>query len=157
MEKQSIAFAHYKNGELIGYRQDTFGTLGKDWAKLYTYSKDQVETVLTNIRYTLGSKKKGVGETLLKLGIDPQNATLLKEAEDKTYEEGQKLGAFEVRVVKAPDKIYEREFDVQNAEWVTSPWGQYPAEEMKAWLENPETHETIETHFFSMEGQLNMQ
>lgn len=155
--EQSIAFAHYKNGELLGWRQDSFGTVGKKSMKIYQYSKDQVETVLRGIRSNLGRKKDGFGDALEKIGADPKAVDIIKKAEDKIYEEGQKLGAFEVRVEKAPQAIYEKEFDVKKAEYVTSMWPTYNQEEINEWLQHPENHEVMETHYFSMEGQVSLQ
>jgi len=125
---QSIVFAHYKNNELLGYIADTFGTLLKDAAKIYTYSPEQVETVLKNINYTLGEKKENLGEVLTKQGIeavDMQGNSLnsfITQREEEIYKQGQDAGAFEVRVLKCPEKIYEKNFNVETATWETSPW-----------------------------------
>ena len=160
--KQSIVFAHYKNDELLGYRCDTFGTILKNSAKIYTYSKDQVETVIKNINYTLGEKKPNLGDVLTKQGIEavdmngnPINS-LISKREEEIYQQGQDAGAFEVRVLKCPDKIYEKHFDVEKAEWVEDVWGIYPVEEMKIWMDHPETHECIEKHYFSIVGQIDL-
>ena len=155
--KQSIAFAHYKDGKLLGYRQDTFGTLGTDWAKIYTYSKDQVYIVLKNINSTLGEKKESVGAVLERIGADPEQCKLITKHEDEIYEQGQKARAFEVRVVKGPKRTYEKEFNIEKAEYVTSPFPTIEPEDFKSWLDNSDEHEVIETHFFILQGQLNLQ
>lgn len=160
---KSIVFAHYKNGELLGYRADTLGTLVRDFPKIYPYSKEQVDIVLRGIHSTLGEKKPGLGELLEKMGavvITSEGScspNIITQAEDKIYQDGQDAGAFEVRILVCPDKIYEREFDVSSASWKISSWGQYPVEEMRVWLEHPENHEVIETHYFSKVGQINLQ
>lgn len=165
---QSIVFAHYKKDEhgkdvLLGYRQDTFGTLGTKWAKIYTYSKEQVETVLKGIDYNLGEQKPSLGEALKKMGavvMNKEGNVLLDkmiESEKKIYQDAQDAGAFEVRVLKSPGYPVEREFDVEKAEWIEKRVWQYPKEEMDAWLATPEEHEVIETHYFSKVGRLNLQ
>jgi len=161
--KQSIVFAHYKNNELLGFRSDTFGTLTMDQPKIYTYSKNQVETVINNINYTLGEKKQSLGALLQQkniptIGMDGNDiGSILEEAEEKIYQQGQDAGAFEVRVVKCIDKVFEKQFDVEKAEWVEDRLGHYPMEELQIWLQHPENHECIETHYFSKVGRLNLQ
>ncbi len=154
MEKQSIVFEHWKNGKFLGYRADTFGSLTKDWAKLYTYSENQVEIVLSGVRGNLQHNKPLMGEVLKNIGANPIIADLVSKRETEIYENAQKARAFEVRVVKAPSKVYERFFNVEKAEWEISPFGEYP-ENFKEWCNDYENHETIETHYFSLDGQLN--
>lgn len=48
-EYKSIVFAYWVNGELKGFRADTFGTILK-YPKIYGYSKDQIEVVLNSTR-----------------------------------------------------------------------------------------------------------
>lgn len=156
MEEQYVAFGHYKNGELLGWRADTFGTLSMTEPKLYVYSKEQVETVLKNIRYTLGEKKMTLGSVLSKIGADPETCKLIEQAENKIYEQGQEARAFEVRVVKAPAKIAEREFDVATATWKES-YPEYDMPAIKLWLENIEDQEIIETHYFTLNDIVSLQ
>jgi len=166
--KQAIAFAHYKkdkhgNDVLLGYRQDTFGTLGFDWVKIYYYSKSQVDIVLKGVNYNLGEKKPSLGEALKKIGatvINREGDLLLDkmiEAENKIYQDAQDAGAFEVRVLKCPSYPIEREFNVEKAEWEEKIIWIYPKAEMTEWLKHPETHEVIETHYFSKVGKINLQ
>lgn len=156
MEEQYIAFAHYKGDQLLGYRADTFGTLHMTEPKLYVYSKEQVEIVLKGVRYSLGERKETLGSVLAKIGADPEACKLIEDAESKIYEQGQEARAFEVRVVKAPAKIREREFDISTATWKEG-WPEYDMPALKLWLEHPENQEIIETHHFSFLNQLNMQ
>jgi len=154
MNEQSIVFAFYKNDELIGYRQDTCGTIGLDFAKIYTYSKEQVATVLENINYNV-QHKEGYGKALenaYKDKIDKNVTDIISNAEEKVHYLLQDKKAFEVRVLKAPAYIYEKNFNIEKAEWVIDTFPQYPYEEMERWLQYPEQHECIEVHYFSMDG-----
>lgn len=47
---QSIVFAFWVKDELKGFRADTFNTITKDWAKIYTYSPNQVRIVLDGVK-----------------------------------------------------------------------------------------------------------
>lgn len=149
----SIVFAFYKNDRLIGYRLDTIGTIGLEYPKIYTYSKEQVEIVLKNINHNVLSAS-GIGETLMSKTNNPI-AKLIMNREKEVNELLNDEKVFEVRVLKCPDKIYETYFEVESATWKKDIWGEYPAEEIKTWLQYPEEHEVIETHYFSTLGLIN--
>lgn len=154
-EGQAIAFAVYKNDKLIGYRQDSFGSLGTEWAKIYTYSEEQVKTVMDNIGYQIEKRGDGIGKAFKSAGYEGDVLNRISAQEQKSYE---KLGkVFEVRVLKCPERIEERTFNISTASWETNPYGEYPTEAMKTWLAAPETHETIESKLFTFEGQVNLQ
>lgn len=104
---QPIAFAFYKNDQLIGYRLDTLGTIKIHPPKIYYHSKDQVETVLKNINHNV-VKREGIGHIL---GV-PEIA----EREEQIHDMLQDKKIFEVRVVKCPDYPIEKRFDVATAE-----------------------------------------
>lgn len=148
-----IAFAYYKDGKLIGYRADTAGTISKTSPKIYHYSKKQVETVLENIEYNV-KNSKGIGDALLEVYGENPVATLLAKKELEVHELLQDKRAFKIRVVEAPEK--EKEFNVETAQWEVNHWS-YPHAEVKIWLQKPEEHNILETHYFSMEGRLNLQ
>lgn len=149
MDKQPIVFAFYRNGRLVGYRQDTIGSIGMEYPKIYSaYSKEQVETVLKNIEHNV-KNPSGFGKAL---GID-----VIAEREEEIHQFHQDNRAFEVRVLKSPGYPVEREFDVTKAEWVENIVWSYPTEEINKWLETPEEHEVIETHYFSLVGRMNLQ
>lgn len=149
LENQSIAFAFYKGNTLIGYRLDSMGSVGMGGAKIYTYSKEQVNTVLKNIDYVV-KNGSGIGKAI--------GSEELSDIEDAIHKEMQDQRAFEVRVVKAPDRYtMEKEFDIQKAEYVDRLVFIDNQEEMKEWLEHPEQHEVIETHYFSVIGKLSEQ
>lgn len=162
---QAICFAHYKKDEegndvLLGYRQDTFGTLGKDWAKIYHYSENQVKIVLDGINYNLGDKKPSVMQALKDMGATVVGGGDMDSAikhEEKIYQDGQDAGAFEVRVTECPDYPTEREFDLAKAEWVENIDWTYPRDAMRRWLSTPEEHVVLETHYFSKVGKINLQ
>ena len=148
MENQAIVFAVYKNNEFKGFRQDTFGTLGSNWAKIYTYSKSQVETVIKNMEHNLKPDAKTLGSIL---GSDTLDAS--EKAIDKKYQD---MVGFEVRVLKGPSSTYEKNFDVVKAEYVEDTFPTYNQEEFKTLLQNPDDAEVIETHHFALQGVLNL-
>lgn len=145
-EKQPILFAIYKNNEFQGFRQDTFGTIGKEWGKIYTYSKEQVDTVLRNIESAF--KEPSFGKFL--------GSTVIQEAEQKIKEKMDELSGFEVRVIKGPTPIYERNFDVEKAEYVVDKFPSYDAEECQKIFQNPDDQEVIETHYMALHSKLEL-
>lgn len=50
MDSKSIIFVYYKDDKLMGFRADTFNTITKNRPKVYSYSKDQVDVVIENIK-----------------------------------------------------------------------------------------------------------
>lgn len=58
-----IVFGYWLNGELMGFRADTFGSISKDTPKIYYYSEDQVETVVSNTKDMLNK----AGTSLFKM------------------------------------------------------------------------------------------
>jgi hypothetical protein len=48
-----IVFAYWKGEELMGFRADTFGTISMTHPKIYSFSQEQVETVINNTRSSL--------------------------------------------------------------------------------------------------------
>lgn len=115
---QSIAFAFYKNDELIGYRLDTIGTIKIQPPKIYYYSHEQVQIVLKNINFNVVNKE-GIGAAL---GI-PE----VIEREEEIHDMLQDKKIFEVRVVKCPGYPIEKRFDVATAEWVEERTWEYPS------------------------------
>ena len=146
---KAIAFAFYKNNELIGYRLDTVGSIRLDPPKIYHYSKEQVEIVLNNINHNVISPE-GFGELLKKINGDAPIVKMVANTEQEMYDMLQDQRAFEVRVVKAPE--YPREFNVKLAKEIIS-W-EYPITEVRTWMEHPEDHEVIETYYFGVMGRL---
>lgn len=143
--KQAIVFAFYKNDQLLGYRLDTVGSIGFENPKIYHYSTEQVQTVLDNIQYNItGTKSLGKA-----LGVP---ALFEREKAIKEFLREEK--AFEVRVIKCPDYIREKEFNVEKGEWVEPLFGSYPLEEMKVWLRKQDEHEVIETHILTISGKV---
>jgi hypothetical protein len=72
-----IVFAYWKDDTLMGFRADTFGTISMTQPKIYNYSPEQIETVMTNTRGTLNM----------------QDSDLMKMIEEKGYS-NQPLFAF---------------------------------------------------------------
>ncbi len=141
--KVPIAFAFYKNDVLIGYRLDTIGTIKLSPPKIYYYSKSQVETVLHNIQHNV-LNKEGFGKAL--------GVKFLEETEESIHNMLQDERAFEVRVVKCPGYPIEKEFDIEQKKFVERISWEYPLEEIRAWMQNEDSHEVIETHYFSVTG-----
>jgi hypothetical protein len=71
-QKIACVFATYKGDTLIGYRQDTFGTTGKTWAKVYGYSAEQVDIILKNVK----SEMNHSGSSLLKMLASMSNVAV---------------------------------------------------------------------------------
>ena len=152
-EGKAIAFAFYKNNEFIGYRLDTVGSVRKEAPKIYTYSQSQVETVIKNITHNV-TNPSGFGNILKQIaGEDSYEANLVADTEQAIHDMFQDKRAFEVRVVIAPE--YPTEFSVEKAKYVRL-W-EYPIEEVKIWMQDPNDHEVIETYYFSMDGLINLQ
>lgn len=147
------AFALYKAGELIGYRQDTFGTIGKDGAKIYPYTESQCEICLKNTQDQIMKRGDGIGKALKNAGFMGDVLEIIEAQEKEMYQKLEDARAFEVRVVKAPAPEYE--FDVKKAEYVrTWTWDPFA---IKQWLENPDEHEVLEMHHYSIAGKLILQ
>lgn len=145
-----IVFGFYKDGGLIGYRQDTMGTIGKH-AKLYSsHTKSQVDTVLENITYNLKSPTSGLGSWIKER--NPKMGAIFNNSMRQVNKTLTDAKAFEVRVLKAP--AYEYTDQYLNEKLVKIPV--YPQEAMNSWKEQ-EKHEVLETHLFSLEGELNLQ
>lgn len=145
--RQSILFAIYKNNEFQGFRQDTFGTIGKDYGKIYMYSPEQIEIVLNNIKSNLTSNKT-IGDVLGNPDIAKAERRINKEIRDKVV--------FDVRVIEGPKYEYEKTFNVNKAEYETSLYPTFDEEDCRRIFSNPEEQRIIETHHFSLHGELNM-
>ncbi len=142
---KSIVFAIYKNNEFQGFRQDTFGTIGKDWAKIYSYSNAQVATVIKNIEDNL----KGESNLGKFLGND-----IITNHEKAIHDKVKDLSVFEVRVLEGPPKYFEKNFNVEKAEWEEDLWPTYKAEDLKNICENPDDQNVIEVHKLALTGRL---
>lgn len=109
-EKQCCAFGFFDiEGNLIGYRQDTFNTMGTDFAKVYHYSDRQVKTVLDGINTFVKSDRNHAVEILQVCGYGeiPEGKSLMVKQANKhrnDRRELRELNEFEVRVLPAPEK-----------------------------------------------------
>ncbi len=103
--KQSIVFAYWKDGQLMGFRADTFGTIHKH-PKIYTYSEEQVQIVLDNTKYSCNSAGTAFMKMLADKGAQVINGNTGEEVEDdflvshvsKTEKQLIEWGDFELRV-----------------------------------------------------------
>lgn len=135
--KQSIVFGFYKDGKLKGFRQDTMGSIGA-YAKIYSYSEDQVNTVLQNIFNNIEEVQKSTEDRVAEIVEEVENGnqvlTTVRNIFSKCSNQLKDLGEFEVRVLSCPEKI-----DVFT----------YPDEAMLDWLSKP-LPEPIEVHKFKV-------
>jgi hypothetical protein len=146
---KAIVFAIYKNDRLIGYRQDTCGTIGTDVAKIYHYSKNQVEVVLSNISSQLKDKGNHIAKIFEMCGYTTEPVVAeVKAHDEEMFNKMADEIVFEVRVLESPDRP--KEFDVKTATYV--PTWEYPREEMDRWIQTPEDHVIIEKYMFTEHG-----
>jgi len=52
-----ICFAHYGDGEFIGFHADTYGTISKEYPKIYENSERQIEIIETNYKTRINSMR----------------------------------------------------------------------------------------------------
>jgi hypothetical protein len=110
--KPSIVFAFYDmDNNFIGFRQDTFGTIGKDYAKIYHYSESQVKTVLDNI----SGITKGVWEEAAHKLSEISDFSFGKELQEHAKKNADMLRdykAFRVKIIPCPD--FDNEWNYPN-------------------------------------------
>jgi hypothetical protein len=143
-----ITFAFYKDDELVGYRQDTVGTIG-DKPKIYHYDADQVQSVLNNITHNVRDKRPGIVDYIK--NRSPKAGAVLGNTYKNINTKLKNLITFEVRVLECPENEYYVEYmGEENTEFK---WPIYPKEAMQAWMQLPEDERTvIETHYFGVDG-----
>lgn len=116
--KQKIVFGCFVNGEFKGWRQDTFGTLRTNWAKIYTYSPEQVEIIKKNTRQELTNSgtrlmKFLFGGEMNAIAIDmegqPLDENVIIDQISKQEQEKRSWGNFELRVYEIPFTMDEYE------------------------------------------------
>lgn len=56
LEDSLIAFACYGDDEFLGFHADTWGSLTKNWAKIYTNTPSQLETMRNNFQHHIKEK-----------------------------------------------------------------------------------------------------
>lgn len=104
---QTVAFATYKDNKLVGYRQDTFGTLGKTWFKPYSYNPEQVDTILKNVKAEMNHAgtefmKALAGMNTHAININSGDKITMSSVVEKVLKqenELRELGEFEIRVL----------------------------------------------------------
>lgn len=120
-DKPNIVFGYFVNNEFKGFRLDSFGSIGKKFAKIYKYTPKQIEIIRQNTKYEL-SKGGGSFMKLLfnKEGYTPINtqSQILNKDEvilqvTKSEEEKRNWGEFEIRVLSFP---YSYD-DISGDEW----------------------------------------
>jgi len=110
MEDKKCVFATFVNGELKGFRADTFGTLSLKHPKIYGYSPSQVETIKKNVKLELNKAGTSFMKTLLGIkGATPMNAEeqlldggAIIEQVEKAEDERRSWGEIELRVYEIP-------------------------------------------------------
>lgn len=68
-ERLPIVFAYWKDDKLMGFRADTFGTISMEYPKIYSYSREQVDTVINNTRHTISNTDSHFMKFLEKKGF----------------------------------------------------------------------------------------
>lgn len=103
-EDQQIVFAYYYKEEFKGFRADTFNTISQLHPKIYTYSKEQVQTVIENIKQ--GCNKIGTafakilaGRVLVNADGNEVDGNALVEHLSHTEKTFREWGEFEIRVI----------------------------------------------------------
>lgn len=103
-----IVFAYYHNGEFQGFRADTFNTISKDYAKIYSFSREQVDTVLSNVKNACNRVGTAIAESIKKNNMPVVNSQgqdlrdVLLTHLSKTEETLRNWGEFEIRVHNFP-------------------------------------------------------
>lgn len=132
--KQSVVFGFFKGDKLLGFRQDTMGSIGSS-PKIYEYSEDQVRIVLENVFGNIVEVTKPINDQLADLAREAecgnQMAVAVAGIHRRSSNQFANLGEFEVRVLPCPSK--------KNDE--------YPHFEMVEFIRG-EMPEAIETHKF---------
>lgn len=105
--EQPIVFAYYVNGELMGFRADSFGSLSMKRPKIYHYTENQVNIIKDNTKHELS---KG-GTSLMKFLFEKKSFTPMNmEGEilesssivsqvEKMEDEKRNWGEFELRII----------------------------------------------------------
>lgn len=125
MEETKIkcVFGYFVKDEFQGWRQDTFGTMGKKWAKIYTYSPKQVEVIKENTKQDLTMSGSSFMKKLFEIGtpINTEGQVLNKDIITKqvssSEQEKRAWGEFELRVYEIPfgyDEYEEWKMDAFN-------------------------------------------
>ena len=116
IEEKPCVFAYFANNEFKGFRQDTFGTIGKDWAKVYTYSPSQVETIKKNTEQELNNTGTSFMKALFGMNTVPMNMegdildkNSIIDQVSKGEQEKRNWGDFELRVLEwcSRDEFYD--------------------------------------------------
>ena len=133
-----VVFAYWHQGELKGFRADTFGNISKNRPKIYGYSPEQVQTVLDNTRDTINYANSKFFESLYKHGYSDQEfhtdvMTTVNETEDSL----RNWGSFELRIHPFIDYDFSDE------------WFNYP-EQYLVDIEIKNLRPAVEIHRFSI-------
>lgn len=112
MEKKykNCVFGYFVKGELKGWRQDTFGTIGLKWAKIYSYYPEQIEIIKNNTKNTLNNGGTKIMKLLFgELNGNPVNIegqsldknSIITQVQE-TEQEKRSWGEFELKVYEIP-------------------------------------------------------
>ncbi len=100
---QTIAFGIYKDGQLQGFRADSFGSI-RSYPKFYGYSEKQVETVVKSTEYTARTAQEEKEHFMVGVlaNCNPGAAALLGGGLNADQAKQKELGNFELRVIPFP-------------------------------------------------------
>lgn len=138
-----IIFCYYKDGEYMGNRCDTFNTISKEYAKIYQFSREQVDIVLSNIKSGCNRVGKSLAQAIKAKDVPVVNiegqtlGDVLLDHLSKTEDTFREWGEFEIRVIPFPKVEEWYELQGEGEEW-----------KRKQFIENLEP--AIEIHKFKV-------
>lgn len=116
--EQPIVFAYYVNGELMGFRADSFGSLSLKRPKIYHYTESQVDVIKNNTKNELSKSgtsfmkylfEKNDKFTPMNMNGDTLEKSSIVSQIEKTEDEKREWGEFELRII--PFIGYEQDWE----------------------------------------------
>jgi len=129
--KKTICFAYFGDGKFIGWYSDSFGTITKQYPKIYSHSEEQVKVVRNNFEYKLSKFQEDPNFRKFNPGLAVLDSSLVGDAKELSQ-----YSAIELRIVECPiydgpnpnfDKerhknwrAYDRKpmFEPENRDWI---------------------------------------
>ena len=123
--RKPIVFAYWCNNEFQGFRADTFNTISKKYAKVYSFSREQVDIVLENIKSGCNKVGKSFAQAIKDKDIPVMNMEgqaledVLLNHLSKTEDTFREWGEFEIRVIPINCSVEEM-YEIFQEEWKIS-------------------------------------
>ena len=139
-DRQPIIFGYYSEGKLLGFRADSWGSLSLTKPKIYHYSEEQVQTILTNVRDEMNGSSSKFFEKLAQMNIPIQDMSGNQYERDSILEEVKK---------QEKEKKEYKDFEIHVIPFIgyTETW-EYP-EKWKVEAELSSLKEPLEIHKFT--------